>query len=153
MKKLCMLLTAVMCWGCSVPPENENRHYSIWIANNSDRAIFVDFCRSYFSNPSEGAVNYAKFKKSNYNSSDYLILPGEKNYSACDIGSDDGFNTIEWDMDNCDWIIFIVDPVIIALYPFEELNWTEIGVIAQRKFTFQDVKDRGFQLTYPDDFE
>ena len=48
MKKLWMLLLAAICGSCSIPPEDENRHYSIWIANNSQNAIFVDFSWNYF---------------------------------------------------------------------------------------------------------
>ena len=156
MKKLWMLLLAAICGSCSIPPEDENRHYSIWIANNSQNAILADFCRSFYSNPSAGAVNYAKLKRKNdpFGSAETcLVLPGEKNYSACDIGSFDGYSTIEYDMSDCDWILYVVDPVIINMYSLEELNGTEIGVLAKRRFSLREVKDRNFAITYPDDFE
>lgn len=157
MKKLWMLLLAAICGSCSIPPEDENRHYSIWVVNNSQNAIFVDFSWNYFTNPpSDGAVNYAKLKRKNdpfKGAEQCLVLPGEKNYSACDIGSFDGYSTIEYDMSDCDWILYVVDPVIINMYSLEELNGTEIGVLAKRRFSLQEVKDRNFAITYPDDFE
>lgn len=81
---------------------------------------------------------------------DYLILPGEINRSALDIGSWDGYNWIEADMALCNWIIYFLDANVVDSTPFEELNWTFKGVLFQKEYTLEEIRDLNFMLTYPE---
>lgn len=155
MRLIISIFAILSFYGCVVPPETPNRHYTITVTNQSDQAIYVTFCRSYHTNPSgQGQINYydLKFERPGdiMTPYDYLILPGEINRSALDIGSWDGYNWIEADMALCNWIIYFLDANVVDSTPFEELNWTFKGVLFQKEYTLEEIRDLNFMLTYPE---
>ncbi len=147
-----LLLIFSLCLGCGVPPEAADRHYSINIANNSEKSFYIGFSRSYHANPSKnGVINYRDFKYNRPSSSkttDFLVHPGEINNKALDIGSDDGYNSIEVDMNKCNWFIYFVDAEVVDSMPFEELNNTFEGLLFMKEYTLQEIQNLNFTITF-----
>lgn len=153
MKLISLFGIILITFGC-VPSESTNTHYTIKVANQSEQRIYVTFDRSYFAHPSKGVVDYYKFKLERPGDIktplDYLILPGEINRTALDIGSWDGYNCIEADMSLCNWIIYFVDADFVDSTPLEELDGTYKGVLFQKEYTLEEIRDMNFMLTYPE---
>jgi len=135
MKLISLFGIILIAFGC-VPSESANTHYTIKVANQSEQRIYVTFDRSYFAHPSKGVVDYYKFKLERPGDiktpRDYLILPGEINRTALDIGSWDGYNCIEVDMSLCNWIIYFVDADFIDSRPLEELDVLTKGFFSRK---------------------